>query len=61
MGMMTSLTPDHQILLLADEEVLQNPDLSILKVVQADYDPGEYEDDKRIPQHRISDWKDPYG
>jgi hypothetical protein len=30
---------------LADEEVLQNPDLGVLKAVQADYDPGEYEND----------------
>jgi hypothetical protein len=37
--MMTSLNPDHQIFLLADEEVLQNPDLSVLKVAQADEDP----------------------
>jgi hypothetical protein len=45
MGMMTTLNPDHQIFLLADEEVLQDPDLSLLKVVQADYDPDEYRDD----------------
>jgi hypothetical protein len=37
--MMTSLNPDHQIFLSADEKVLQNPDLSVLKVVQADEDP----------------------
>jgi hypothetical protein len=45
MGMITTLNPDHQIFLLADEEVLQDPDLSLLKVVQADYAPDEYKDD----------------
>jgi hypothetical protein len=40
--MMTSLNPDHQIFLSADEEVLQNPDLSVLKVVQADGDPERW-------------------
>jgi hypothetical protein len=35
MEMRTSLTPDHQILLLADEEVLQNLGSGVLKVVQA--------------------------
>jgi hypothetical protein len=30
-----SLTPNHQIFLLADEEVLQNLDSGVLKVVQA--------------------------
>jgi hypothetical protein len=42
MEIMTSLNPDHQIFLLADEEVLQNPNLSVLKVVQADDDPERY-------------------
>jgi hypothetical protein len=42
MGMMTTLNADHQIFLLADEEVPQDPDLSLLKVVQADHDPDEY-------------------
>jgi hypothetical protein len=45
MGMMTTLNPDHQIFLLADEEVLQDLNLSLLKVVQADYDPDGYKDD----------------
>jgi hypothetical protein len=45
METMTTLNPDHQIFLLADEEVLQDPDLSLLKVVQADYNPDEYKDD----------------
>ena len=35
MELRNSLTPDHQILLLADEEVLQNLDSGVLKVVQA--------------------------
>jgi hypothetical protein len=35
MEMRNSLTPDHQIFLLADEEVLQNLDSGVLKVVQA--------------------------
>jgi bifunctional DNase/RNase len=42
--MMTILNPVHQIFLLADEEVLQNPDLSVLKVAQADEDRGRYYD-----------------
>lgn len=37
MEMMTSLTPDYPIFLLADEEVLRDPDFKILKVVQSDY------------------------
>jgi hypothetical protein len=40
--MMTCLNPDYQIFLSADEEVLQNPDLSVLKVVQADEDSERY-------------------
>jgi L-lactate utilization protein LutC len=39
---MTSLYPDYQIFLLADEEVLQNLDLSVLKVMQADDDLERY-------------------
>jgi hypothetical protein len=35
MEMRTSLTPDHQIFLLADKEVLRNLDSGVLKVVQA--------------------------
>jgi hypothetical protein len=35
MQMTTSLTPDHKIFLLADEETLQNLDSGVLKVVQA--------------------------
>jgi hypothetical protein len=54
MGMMTSLDSDHQIFLLADEEVLGNPDLDTLKVVQASFDPfdGQDDDDPR----RAYDW-----
>ena len=40
MEMRNSLIPDHQIFLLADEEVLQNLDSGVLKVVQA----APYED-----------------
>jgi hypothetical protein len=35
MKIRNSLTPDHQIFLLADEEVLQNLDSDVVKVVQA--------------------------
>ncbi|KAJ8114500.1 hypothetical protein OPT61_g3635 [Boeremia exigua] len=46
MEMRTSLVPDHRIFLWADEEVLQNLDSPVLKVVQAapaeDADPEEY-------------------
>jgi hypothetical protein len=41
-GMMTSLNPDYQIFLLADEEVLQNLDLSVLKVMQTNDDLERY-------------------
>jgi hypothetical protein len=50
MGMMTSLDPDHEIFLLVDEEVLRNPELGLLKVVQASFNPfdtGDDDDERR--------------